>query len=171
MKVAPDLTWALERRRMPTLALLVLAFLVAGAISLQYWRLQLQARLEASERRLDQLEFLSVRVPNRDVAPRPELGAAGTRQVNEQIALLNRDWVGFLRNISPKSSRVKLLGMDVNPATGAIRIVGGTVSAEEANAYAERLQREGTALQDVRLVLVEQVEGKVKFEVTARWKD
>lgn len=138
---------------------------------LAYWRSGLDARLQQSERRLEQA--MSRRPEMR--IPRPaadaKRSASELRQLQVQIALLNRDWVKLLQELVPAKGNVRLLEVDVNSATAAIRITGRAGDSNEANAYAEALQARGDLLRDVRLLLLERKNGGIHFEVSARWAE
>jgi hypothetical protein len=171
LKRLPDLAWTLGGSRSGLRALVLAMLMGASCFVVLYWKQGLDAQRVEHARRLERLAQLSLLRSARPSAAAPPLSVAGMRQVNQQIALLNRDWAGLLGQLAPASHHVKLLAMDVNPATGALRITGGADDAAQANAYAEWLQRRGAMLRDVRLMLLERKAGHVQFEVTAQWSE
>jgi hypothetical protein len=170
LKRLPELRWMPGGARAGLRTLAMVALLAMGVFVTWRWYQGLDAQRTRHEQRLERATQLAARLGVPVSKPAPRLGAAGTRQVNEQIALLNRDWSALLAQLVPDSPRVRLLAMDANPATGAVRITGAAEAAVQANAYAERLQR-GAVVRDVRLVLLERKPARVQFEITAQWTD
>ena len=148
---------------------MAVALLLALAAVLQ-WKQSIDGELAQQERRLLQVERLAAAATPRAVRPTPQMSPAAVRQINTQINLLNRQWAALLRQLVPTSD-VELLTLDVNPATGAVRMTGGARGAAQANAYAERLQRSSARLGNVRLMLLERKAERVEFEVTAQWNE
>jgi hypothetical protein len=171
LKQLPELEWTAGRSRTAWRIVLAVVLLAAGVIVVLHWKHGFDARRGEQERRLERAAQLAARRGEHRPEPAAQLSPAGARQVNTQIALLNRDWTGLLEQLAPRSRQVKLLGMDVNPATGAVRITGGADSAADANAYAEWLQGHGALLRDVRLMLLERKAAHIHFEVTAQWAE
>lgn len=171
LKRLPELEWTTGRSRAGLRVLLITALLGAALMILLHWKNDFDVQREEQERRLERAAQLTVQRGERSPQPATQLSSAGARQVNAQIALLNRDWTGLLERLVPRSRKVKLLGMDVNPVTGALRITGGADSAADANAYAESLQGRTALLRDVRLMLLERKAGHIQFEVTAQWAE
>jgi hypothetical protein len=150
-------------------AAMAVALLLALAAVLQ-WKQSIDTERAQQERRLLQVERLAADATPRVVRPTPRMSPAAVRQVNSQIGLLNREWPSLLRQMVPTGD-VELLTLDVNPATGAVRMTGAARDAALANAYAERLQRGAAQLGNVRLMLLERKAGQVEFEVTAQWNE
>lgn len=149
-------------------ALLLIAACVIAAGALAYWQQALERKTESIEERLVQI------VERSEVTPRAvnrvaELTPAAVRQLREQASLLNRDWVALSNLLVPDDDDVKLLGMDVNPATGSLRITALASTRLIANAYAESLAGRGDDLQQVRLMGLEQRPDGIRFEVSAQW--
>lgn len=169
MNTAHELQWHLRGRRPGWRWWLAVGLVLVALLVLWRWKQQVDTRLAVSEIRLQQATRLTAsEAASRVVAP-TGLDAAGARQVNAQIALLNRDWSGLLNGLEPRDDAVKLLATDINPATGAIRITAGASTPAEANAYAQRLQERSVVLRDVRLLSLEREAGRIEFEVTAQW--
>jgi hypothetical protein len=167
MTAVPRLHWTLQHRmRWPAVGVLVLA--VALGAGLVAWKQQLDARLATSQERLARADAQAALVAARDARPTHAPSAMAARQLEEQLALLNRDWVALSSRLVPREAGVRLLGLDANPATGALRVTGSAPSAEHANAYAEQLGGD-TGLRDVRLLGLERSGSLVKFEVGAQW--
>lgn len=162
--------WQLRRRRPSAWILGLLLLSALGVAVLVRTKSHLDDRLERSEQQLERGLTRSV-TATRKIMAKPTYTTSELRQLHAQIALLNRDWVAFLEELVPGEHEVKLLGLEVNAATGAIRLTGRAISGEEANTYAEALQAQGPSLQDVRLLLLERKADGIHFEVSARWPD
>ncbi|GAB3094106.1 hypothetical protein [Lysobacter terrae] len=171
VKHLQELEWQPRRSRGGVRALVIAALLAAGVLALLDWKQDLDARRIDQELRAERAARLASRSAGRPIEPTTSLSAAGMRQINAQIALLNRDWAQLLQMLAPKNDRVRLLATDVNPTTGAIRVDGSADSAAGANAYAESLQKRSRQLTNVRLLLLEREAGTIKFEVTAQWNE
>lgn len=166
---APEsLSWRLRSRPLSPrdMALLVGFILAAGVLLL--WKKDLDAERAASEQRLAHALAMPLPTDRHPVAG-PTLTAAGTRQLQEQMGLLNRDWPHLLAAVAPQSPPVKILGLDVNPATGSVRVTGQAATSAAANAYAASLDQHPTQLQRVRLLMLERRADGVRFEVSAQW--
>jgi hypothetical protein len=61
--------------------------------------------------------------------------------------------------------------MDVDPATGAVRISGRVDSATVANTYAQTLSKHVDTLRQVRLLGLERRVDGIRFEISAQWID
>jgi len=143
--------------------------LLAGS-ALLHWKRGLDAEVARRERQLQQLAALASRAPPRRPPP-PALGPAAVRQLREQMVLLNRNWIHLSDLLAPHGQDVRLLGMDVNPATGAVRVTGRASTTLVANAYAESLGKRNGALQHVRLLGTERRPDGIRFEVAAQWAE
>lgn len=169
MRTVHELQWQLRGRRPGWRWWLAVGVLLAALLVAAWCSWQVDARLAASEARL--LEIARTQSGDR-TARVPEttgLNASGIREVNAQVALLNRDWSSLLNGLAPADDAVKLLAMDINPATGAVRIDGSAATSSAANAYAQALQERSARLRDVRLLLLERQAGRIEFEVSAQW--
>ncbi|MBU8975701.1 MULTISPECIES: hypothetical protein [unclassified Lysobacter] len=169
MSLLPRIEWRLGAQRPGALACALLACVVLTIGVLAYARSGVDARLQHRERQLDKAMQRRPAATPRRAPPSEQRSATQVRQLQSQIALLNRDWVKLLQEIVPAKGAVRLLGVDVNATTAAIRITGHAGDSAEANAYAEALQARGHGLHDVRLLLLERKNGGIHFEVSARW--
>lgn len=162
----PRLRWSLVRRpAWPLLAGLVVSVsLMAG---LYGWKQSLDARRLHQAGQLDRIAQLSARATPR-ITP-PLATPTSDRQWRDQAALLNRDWVRLTAALVPSNREVRLTDVDVNPATGAVRVVGQAPSRVVANAYAEALESHDVSLGRVRLINLEQRPDGIRFEVNALW--
>lgn len=162
-----QLAWNPSGRRPGAVA--VATWLVLGAlvIALALWNVALRRERIGHERELARSARPSVAAPRQAA---PARTAAAERQLRDQIVLLNRDWSTVLDRLVPAGRDTRLLGLDINPATGAIRVVGHARSGVAANAYATALGQE-PLFAEVRLLLVERRADGVRFEVGARWND
>lgn len=168
MKHLPRLQWR-SGRTVSVGMIVVLGLSLAASGGLLHWQRDLDTRQARHERELARVDALSSRVaPQRAQIP-PALTPAGARQVREQMALLNRDWVRLSELLAPASSDVRLIGMDVNPITGAVRVTGRAATSVAANAYAEALGGRTDALRNVRLLGVERRPDGIRFEASAQW--
>ena len=150
-------------------AVFLLAAMALGSLALLRMRLSVEHEIQLSEL---QLEHASrVTASNRVAPPARErtLSAVGERQWREQIALLNRDWGRLLNALVPREKHTRLLGIDVNPMTGVVRVSGITDSPERANAYAEALEANTTEVSQVRVLALKRSGQAVNFEVSASW--
>ncbi|MDR6841136.1 hypothetical protein [Pseudoxanthomonas sacheonensis] len=142
-----------------------------GSFTLLRMNQALDREIQAVEIQLDRASQSTTR---RRVVPQtkePDLGAVGERQWSEQMALLNRDWSQLLNALVPLDKQTKLLGIDVNPATGVVRVSGVTDSADRANAYAEALDANARAVSQVRVLALKRNGEVVNFEVSASWRE
>jgi hypothetical protein len=168
MNSAPQLQWS-RHRRLPLRLVAAILICLAACGGLLSWKRTLQSELETRERALEWVLARSSRTPSAQPPATPS--PAAMRQFREQAALLNRDWAGLSNLLVPRGKNVRLLGMDVNPASGAIRISGNADSAIAANAYAASLEKSASELAQVRLLSVERKADGVRFEVAAQWTD
>lgn len=166
----PNMEWRMRRPRMGRWTMVVLSSAALGAAALLYMKSHLDQRLRHSQSRLEQVLARSLASTTRRRVAGPVRTPAEVRQLNAQIALLNRDWAGLLDELVPGEQDVKLLGLDVNAATGVVRLTGRAADGQDANAYAEALQSHEASLSDVRLLLLERKSGGIHFEVSARWQ-
>ena len=170
MTQLPQWQWLLSSRpSRPLLALLVAGLVVVGG--LLYWKAGLDAQLARRAQQLARVQELAARSIPRAKPPLPPLSPAATRQLDRQVALLNRDWSQLSGLLAPHDQAVRLLGMDVDPATGAIRVSGSVGSATVANTYAQTLSRQADALRQVRLLGLERRVDGIHFEISAQWID
>lgn len=165
----PNLEWTLRRRWIGPFSILLIVLVIVIAGVLVHWKRQVDAELERREGQLERMVSLSLAAPTRRTRPMPARSATATRQISEQVALLNRDWVQLLKAVTPQRRDVKLLGMDINPGTGAIRVSGRATTAAIANAFAESLEQRGDRVQRVRLLVLGRKPDGVDFEVSAQW--
>lgn len=165
----PRLRWNATRRlSWPAIAVLAVC-LVVGAGLLQVKR-GFDAQIVQREVRLARAAEVSARAAALRAKPPAAPSATALRQLQEQVRLINRNWEGLTVLLAPSSRDVRLLGMDVNPGTGAVRVTGRASNAVVANAYAEALGHGSSGrLQRVRLVLLERRADGIKFEVSAQW--
>ena len=169
LKHLRDLHWHPRRGNGRLRAVLVAAALLVAVGAVLEWKQGIDEQQAQQARRLLQAERMAASSSPRAVQPTPRMSPAAVRQVNAQIALLNREWAALLRHLAPAGAEAQLLTLDVNPATGAVRMTGSADNAAKANAYAERLQRSAARLDNVRLLLLERKSAQVEFEVTAQW--
>lgn len=149
-------------------ALSLIAACIVCAVALFYWKQALEQKTVAVEARFARMDEQS-RITPRAATPVAVLTPAAVRQLREQASLLNRDWVGLSNMLVPGGSDVRLLGMDVNPATGAVRITALAGTRLVANSYAESLAGRSDELQQVKLLGLEQRSDGIRFEVSAQW--
>lgn len=170
MKHLPQWQWWFARRPSPVwLAILMAGLACAGGLT--YAKLHLDAQLARRTQQLARLQELSALATPRPKPAPAMLSPAASRQLDRQVALLNRDWVRLSTLLAPKDQAIRLLGMDVDPATGAIRISGTVDSATAANAYAKKLSRHAESLRQVRLLGLERRAEGTHFEIGAQWID
>lgn len=166
---APRLEWR-PARRWPWRPLMVAAACATVAAGLATWQHQLDRQLAARQALLDRLAS-SRQAPPRAAAP-PPLSPGAAREVRQQRLLLARDWGQLSSRLAPVASEdIRLLEIDANPASGALRLTGVASTALEANAYAERLAGAGGTLRRVRLLGLERHADGIRFEVGAQWTD
>ncbi len=91
------------------------------------------------------------------------------RQMQQQVGLLNRDWAALTQALLPADNDIRLLSLDVNPSTSAVRVIGLAGSPVRANSYAQALEARADTLHEVRLLQVERQSDGVRFEVGAQW--
>ena len=140
LKHLRDLHWNRRRGNGRLRAVLVAAALLVTVGGALEWKQAIDGQQAQQERRLQQAERLAASTVPRAVQPTPRMSPAAVRQVNAQVALLNRDWAALLRHLVP-DGEARLLTLDVHQTTGAVRLTGRADSAARANASAERLQR------------------------------
>lgn len=169
MNKRTGLEWRQTPRRFPIwLWMALLGTLVTGAWLVKTKTYQ-DARAAEFDRALEQVLTRELAGPVRRVQPESARSQAELRQIRTQIALLNRDWPSLFDDLLPEKQQVKLLGLDVNAETAAIRLTAHAPSADIANDYAEALQAQRSQLQDVKLLLLERKPEGLHFEVSARW--
>lgn len=158
--------WALR-----PFAFCMLAVTALGSFALLRINRALEHEIQAIDAQLDRASKSTAR---RRVVPQTkerDLGAVGERQWGEQMILLNRDWSQLLNTLVPLDKQTRLLGIDVNPATGVVRVSGVTDSADRANAYAEALEANARAVSQVRVLTLKRNGQVVNFEVSASWRE
>lgn len=166
--IAPRLQWR-PSRRWPWRPLMVAAACAIVAAGLAGWQHRLDRQLAARQALLDRLIASGQALPA-TVAPQA-LSPGAAREMQQQRLLLARDWGQLSSRLAPVASEdIRLLEVDANPASGALRLTGVASSALQANAYAERLAGAGT-LRRVRLLALERHADGIRFEVGARWTD
>lgn len=144
--------------------------LVAACLMLLSGRQALERRSDTYARQLAAAEDASRRAAARRLAAAPErLSDAALAQLGRQVELINRDWSGLLSSLVPDGSDVRLLGVEVDPGAGAVRITGEAARPRDANDYSALVQERG-AVRDVRLVSMEPNGDGVVFELVARWQ-
>lgn len=170
MKYLPQLQWQPSRRLSAPLLVLLGASLMAGA-ALLYWQVRLEAQVTQRGLQLARVLELSARtMPDRKLAV-PALSPAAEHQLSRQVALLNRDWTQLSESLAPSDDEVRLLGMDVDPVSGVVRITARADSTTEANMYAESLSKRIDTLRHVRLLGLERRVDGIRFEISAQWID
>jgi hypothetical protein len=163
----PSLHWTW--RRSPSWRVAIAALVTVAAIAgLLAWQAAIATRMQRAQSRLDRVDALAAQAAARVAHPADAPSPTASRQLGEQLQLLNRDWVTLSARLVPRASEVRLLGLDVNPGTGVLRVSGRAPTAELANAYAEELGKVAM-LREVRLLALERREGVVNFEVGATW--
>jgi hypothetical protein len=163
----PSLRWTW--RRSPSWRVAAALLIVLAAIAgLLRWQASIGTRMDRAQSRLDRVDLLAARAASRVAHPSDAPSPTASRQLGEQLQLLNRDWVALSARLVPRAADVRLLGLDANPGTGVLRVSGRAPTAELANAYAEELGHVAT-LRDVRLLALERRDGMVDFEVGATW--
>lgn len=164
----PAIAWQRQRWRIDPLAIGAAVMVVAVTAGLVQWK----QRIDADEiRRNHQLTRLAALTSSASKSASPaqkQRGPDELRVLNAQIHLLNRDWPQLLNAIAPSSRDIRLLSLDVDPGTAAIRITGQATTLAMANSYARSLEA-ANPLRKVRLVLLERRPGGVFFELTANW--
>lgn len=170
MKYLPQLQWMSYRRvSLALLTLLVACLMAIGA--LLYWQIRINAQLTHREGQLARVLEISARATPHRKPPSAALSPVAAHQFDRQVALLNRDWTRLSSLLAPNDREVHLLGMDVDPATGAVRVTGRVDSAMVANTYAQSLSKHVNTLQQVRLLGLERRADGVRFEISAQWID
>lgn len=166
----PDLQWTLRRRAVGPVAIMLSMLVAIASWALSGWKRDMDAELNRQEQRLERAALSS---SGRSPRPtqRAALSPAGTRQLQAQMAQLNRDWPTLLGVLTPRGRDVKLLGMDINPGTGAVRVTGRAATSTLANAYAASLGKHAGVVHRVRLLALERRSDGVRFEVSAQWMD
>lgn len=152
-------------------ALCMLVVATLGSLTLLRMSNALDREIQASEAQLDRVSQLTAR---KRVVPQTkdrDLSAVGERQWGEQMTLLNRDWSRLLNALVPLDKKTRLLSIDVNPATGVVRVSGVTDSAGRANAYAEALEANAQGVSQVRVLTLKRSGQAVNFEVSASWRE
>jgi hypothetical protein len=128
----------------------------------------------AVDSRMERQRVANQPAPKRTTAPArkapaaPALNDAGRIQMIQQLALINRDWNGLLASLVPADADTRLLSLDIDPVSGAVRISASAASAAQANDYTVLLQQRGR-LQEVRLMSLEGQPQQAVFEVSGQW--
>lgn len=167
----PRLQWTLRRRAVGPAAIVLVVLVAVAAWALTGWKRDVDAELGRREQLLERAAARSSADHSRRPTPPMALSPAGSRQLHEQMALLNKDWVALLGVLTPRGRDVKLLGMDINPGTGAVRVTGQAATSALANAYAASLGKRADAVHRVRLLVLERRPDGIRFEVSAQWTD
>lgn len=148
--------------------LLLCVVTAVGCGGLLWLQQSLDARLavardtQAREARQD-LQRLTQ--PTVSQAPMSDAALEGLR---EELLLLNRDWSALLSSLVPADG-ARLLALDVNPASGAVRIDAQADDRAAVTAFVEALEKTGP-LARVRLLRVEQQVSGLVIEVDAQWR-
>lgn len=166
--IVPRLTWS-RGWRVPVSTLAVLAITIALAAGLLRWRHSLAEQLGQRQQQLARATTLLARMGQRPVPAVAALSPEAARQIRDQQRLLRRDWGRLSSQLLPPDREVKLLELDVNPTTSAIRILGVAPTMAAANAYAETLSRREGVMQRVRLQGVKREPEGIRFEVSGQW--
>lgn len=144
--------------------------LFGACLALLAGRHAIEQRTDAYAQRLAAFEDASRRAAAQRRAEAPaRLSDAALAQLGRQVDLINRDWSSLLASLVPEGRDVHLLGVEVDPVAGAVRITGDGARPRDANAYSALIQQRG-AVHDVRLVSLEPHGDRVVFEVVARWR-
>lgn len=166
LKTPLDLSWRQSRRvSWPVLAMLLAG--VASAMGLLAWAHHMDGQRAVRESQLRRLSASRRHPPA--VPTKAPLDPAALRQMQQQIGLLNRDWASLTQALLPADKDIRLLSLDINPASSAVRIIGLAGSPVRANDYAQTLEARADTLHEVRLLLVERQGDGVRFEVGAQW--
>lgn len=152
-------------------ALCMLAVTALGSLMLLRMSHALDREIQASEAQLDRVSQMTTRKRAAPQTKERDLSAVGERQWGEQMTLLNRDWSRLLNALVPLDKQTRLLDIDVNPATGVVRVSGVTGSADRANAYAEALEANAQGVSQVRVLTLKRSGQVVNFEVSASWRE
>lgn|GEM_PF-5154599 len=107
--------------------------------------------------------------PVQENGPLDGLDRTGQERLGNELRMLNRDWSKLLTAMVPQGKNVRLLSLEVNPASGGITVVGQSPDPVAANAYAHTLGR-SDLLKEVRLLRIEEEAGSITFEVSAQWQ-
>lgn len=171
MSRLPRIEWRMSRALpgLPGVVVLACIAIAIGVLALR--NADIQRRLAQHERLLASAMTRQLARPVLREAAGSKRSASELRQLRAQIALLNRDWLNLLENIVPAEGQVRLLGVDVDATTAAVRVTGRASDAAVANDYAKGLQARGRGLHDVRLLLLERKSDGVHFEVSAQWAE
>lgn len=150
------------------IAWLLLAFAIASTALWAVSAMRARAmRIEARADRASALLHASRRMRTRSSAVRDP---AAAQSWNEQMHLLNRDWPRLTVALVPPNPAIRLLAVDINPASGLVRIEGEAPAAVAANAYVQALSNRGV-FRDVRLIEVRENGGGTHFEARGVWTD
>jgi hypothetical protein len=166
---SPRLRWQRQRRIADPRVIAVAALLLIAAMAVIHWKNKLDADLTRRQDQLQRVESLLAAAHVQSPVQQPELGHDGARQLGEQFALLNKDWPRLLNAIVPNKRQVKLLSVDVNPDTAAIRVTGRAPDLMNANDYAQWLETAGSPIGDVRVIVFERRPDGIYFEIGAKW--
>ncbi len=161
------------RPRPPTLGVVLFA-VGCLAIGAAWWLSQRWAGEEAEVERAAQR--LAAAREAAKPTPAPVLPAPAQRRYQLAQAELQRPWLPTLRAIETATrDPVFLLGLTVEPTTGAIRLEAEATTIEQATAYVQRLT-DTQAMSGVILASHETApspgtaQNVVRFSVSARWR-
>jgi hypothetical protein len=131
---------------------------------------RLSRREQAVRTEMEKLDRIIGSNARRNAIPtaRPSEGAVS--QSNQQIRLLNRDWVALSGLLAPEVKGVRLLGIDVNPSNGVVKLSGAATTASAANDYVVSLEAK-PVFDEVRLLELRRQPAGVRFEASAKWID
>lgn len=157
------------RRERWLLLCVVTAVACGGLLWLQ---LSLDARLtlvRETQAKQAQQDLRLLTQPTVSQAPLSEaaLSEAALEGLRAELLLLNRDWSALLSSLVPADG-VRLLALEVNPGSGAVRIGAQADDRAAVTAFVEALEKT-EPLAQVRLLRVEQQVSDLVFEVDAQW--
>lgn len=169
MRQAHLLAWNLRRGiSIPAACACVFGLLVMGLML--HLSMQVSRREHAAKVELNRLDRIIGSDARRRAVPEARPSEGTVSQSNEQVRLLNRDWVALSVLLVPMGKNVRLLGIDANPSNGVIRLSGVATTASAANDYVASLEGK-PALDEVRLLELRRQPAGVRFEASAKWID
>ncbi|HEY1137601.1 MAG TPA: PilN domain-containing protein [Xanthomonadaceae bacterium] len=132
--------------------------------------MRVSGREQAVRAEMSRLDRIIGSNARRISTPRARPSEGAVSQSNEQVRLLNRDWVALSGLLVPEAKGVRLLAIDVNPSNGMIKLSGAATSASAANDYVASLEAK-RALDEVRLQELRRQPDGVRFEASVKWTE
>ncbi|WP_368564623.1 hypothetical protein [Pseudoxanthomonas sp. UTMC 1351] len=167
MSRAGDTDLYLRQPRRPGTWLAWVAAALVLAAALGWSQHAVDSKLERQRKASQPLPKQAAAMARRAPAA-PALNEAGRIQMVQQLALINRDWNGLLASLVPADADTRLLSLDIDPVSGAVRISASAATAAQANDYTVLLQQRGR-LQEVRLMSLDGQPQQAVFEVSGQW--